>query len=190
MPSPIRFQKVFSFVDVRAALAEIERQPELWGEITLRQTYPGTAHADTETIFIRGPSSPAGAFDEVPAHFYPAVEKLPECSHLVSLLAESLNAKELGRVMVVKLKAGGHIAPHVDEGKYAEHYERFHFVLDSDEGNVFQCADRIEWMKPGTAWWFDHRVEHSVTNASARDRIHLIVDLVTPQFAPARGAWS
>lgn len=187
MSTPPSFQKVLSFIDVRAALAELEAQPELWSEITLRQDYPGSAHHDTESIILRGPRAVANPFNEIAAHMYPAFEKLPQCAHLAGMLAQQLDASKVGRVMVVRLKAGGAIDPHVDEGAYAEHYSRFHIVLSSEEGNVFQCGGRLQWMEPGTAWWFNHRVEHDVTNASASPRVHLIVDLVTPRFVVGQG---
>lgn len=183
---PARFQKVQAFLDVRAARAELAAQPELWSEITVRQDYEGTAHGDTESIILRGPAAGTNPFDEIPAQPYGAIAKLPHCCNLVILLAEKLGATEIGRVMAVSLKPQGQILPHVDEGKYAEHFQRFHIVLSSEEGNVFQCGHQLQWMEAGTAWWFNHRVEHDVVNASPSPRVHLIVDLVTPQFVPAQ----
>lgn len=180
MVQPARFQKVQSFLDIRAARAELEAQPELWSEITIRQDFPGSAHHDTESIILRGPAAGTNPFDEIPAQPYGVIDKLPHCCNLVILLAEKLGATEIGRVMVVRLKAGGSIDRHADEGKYAEHYQRFHIVLASEDGNVFQCGDALQWMQPATAWWFNHRLEHDVTNGSDSPRTHLIVDLVTP----------
>lgn len=188
MLQPATFQKVMSFLDVRAACAELAAQPELWSEITIRQDYEGSAHHDTETIILRGPAAGSNPFDEIPAQPYAAMAKLPHCSGLCILLVEKLNAPEIGRVMAVRLKAGGVIDPHVDEGKYAEHYQRFHIVLQSEEGNVFQCGSRIQWMEAGTAWWFNHRLEHDVVNASTASRVHLIIDLVAPSFVAAQTA--
>ncbi len=81
---------------------------------------------------------------------------------------------------------GGTIDRHRDEGKYAEHYQRFHIVLASEDGNVFQCGNQLQWMRPATAWWFDHRQEHDVTNGSNASRVHLIVDLVSPSFVAGK----
>jgi len=32
-------------------------------------------------------------------------------------------------------------------------------------------------MRPGELWWFENAIEHEVTNNSANDRIHMIIDL-------------
>jgi hypothetical protein len=31
-------------------------------------------------------------------------------------------------------------------------------------------------MRPGEAWWFNHRLMHSVVNNGTEDRVHLIID--------------
>jgi Aspartyl/Asparaginyl beta-hydroxylase len=79
--------------------------------------------------------------------------------------------------MLVRLKAGGAITPHVDEGAYAQHYARFHLPIDSTAACRFFCGDESVHMAPGEFWWFDHQREHSVVN-DGPDRVHLILDLV------------
>ena len=41
-------------LDVGPLLVALDERPELWKQITVRQTVEGTSHSDTETIFARG----------------------------------------------------------------------------------------------------------------------------------------
>jgi len=178
------FKQVAEDLDAAPLLAAIERQPELWEAITMRQDYPGSAHKDTKAIYLRWSEdqSPAAAFHDTDTIPYPAVHLLPEAIPLVDGLATHLDALRLGRVMIVALKPGGIITPHRDEGAYARYYERFHISLLSDDGNLFTCGDETIHMEAGTAWTFDHHKEHSVVNDSERERIHLIMDAVAPAW--------
>jgi hypothetical protein len=175
------FQLLAKGIDTSKALAEIEARPVLWSLFTGRQTQPGSPHHDTECIVLRGPAVPdlGSVFTDLNAYDYPVIHALPET---VSLLQAIFNDPEvpdfhLGRVMIVKLNAGGQIAPHIDEGVYAEHFDtRLHLVLSSEEGNEFRCGGLTAVMKPGTLWKFDHRQLHSAVNNSNSPRVHVIID--------------
>jgi len=180
------FAQVLRGLDVSTAVAELARQPELWHEFTARQTYPGSAHHDTECIVLRGPNpdSTISVFDDCDSVAWPALELLPECTRLVIRLMDNQISLAVGRVMVVRLKPGGVIDPHVDEGAYADVYSRFHIPLISGVGNAFTCGDETVTMLPGTAWRFDHKQRHHVHNDSPDWRTHLIVDLVPYHVEP------
>jgi membrane peptidoglycan carboxypeptidase len=47
--------ELFQGLNVEPLLQQLAAHPELWDEITVRQAYPGSAHADTQCIFVRGP---------------------------------------------------------------------------------------------------------------------------------------
>jgi hypothetical protein len=179
----MNFQRLATGIVIAPVLAELDTQPELWGEITLRQEYPGSAHHDTECIFLRGPVIEHGAplaavFDTLDSADYPALDKLPQTANLLVRTLGFLAAVDVGRVMVVNLFPGGVIDPHVDEGAYAEAFERFHLSLQSEEGNSFTVAGETVHMAPGELWWFNHRREHTVRNDSDRPRLHLIIDAI------------
>lgn len=174
-------------------LLAVERHSDLWKEVTTRQLYPGTAHVDTETIFLRWCESQNvdAAFNDLEAVDYPALEKLPEVKPLFQKLGAAVKGEVLGRIILVNLIPGGFIRPHVDEGSYADHYERFHMVLKSDPGNVFYVGEphshgEFVHMKPGEAWWFNHKRKHWLVNESDRPRLHLIVDMVAPEYRRER----
>lgn len=186
------FQRLTTGLPVAALNAAIGRQPELWAEITDRQSYDGSAHRATETIFLRwckGQTLEA-AFTEIPAIDYPATVKLPGAYSLIQEAMKKIGSTELGRVLIVSLKPKGMITAHVDEGAYADHYERFHLVLEAEVGNCFFCDDEMVEMKPGELWNFDHKKSHWVWNDSDNPRVHLIIDAVAPDFRRERNALS
>lgn len=164
---------------VNSAVDELRANPQLWNLFTLRQTTPGSAHHDTECIVLRGPKtiSTESVFNDLDADWLPYVGSLGAISGAVIDALQALEPIDaLGRVMVVKLKPGGRITPHVDEGAYAEYYDRFHMVLDSQVGNWFSCGAESIVMHTGELWQFNHRLLHSAANLSQSDRIHIIID--------------
>lgn len=178
------FTQVLRGLDVSMAGAELARQPELWEQFTTRQTYPGSAHHDTQCIVMRGPhvQSKVNVFDDIEAVAWDAMELLPECAQLALRLILAVDACALGRILVTRLKPQGAIDPHTDQGAYAQCYARFHIPIDSGEGNLFTCDGESITMQPGSAWWFNHQRPHHVINASSAWRTHLIVDLNAPGF--------
>src|SRR5579859_7170052 len=134
------FRRIRGGLDPARALAELEARSELWELITVRQQYEGSAHRDTQTIVLRGPTSLEGLFDNLEAVDYPQLEQLPGLFDLVVRAARNVQAREIGRVMVVRLKAGGRVQPHTDMGAYARYFARFHLVLESSPQCVFRAA--------------------------------------------------
>lgn len=131
------------------------------------------------------------AFTDLTAVNYPAYETLKTTWPLIGHVLDRVKAKELGRVLITSLAAGGTIIPHADEGDYADHYERFHIALQSDRGNVFSVEDVIgcgeyAFMAPGELWWFNHKKRHAVFNGSDTPRIHLVIDAVAPNYRRER----
>lgn len=177
----LNFERITTGLDVAPLLAALEPLAVYWSDVTLRQSFPGSPHADTECIYLRGPMvTTADPHNEVDSEMYPAARH-PSVQAAMDALLEriGLPVAEIGRVMVVRLKAGGSIKRHVDEGAYAERFSRFHVPLRTSPGNTFTVhgeASEIVRMLEGECWWFDHRCEHEVCNDSKADRIHLIFD--------------
>lgn len=178
------FRRLLSRLHVGEASKEIAAQPDLWKLIQVRQQYDGTAHADTETIVLRGPTSIEGILDNLEAFNFDTAEKLPSTVALIRRVADFLQGREIGRIMLVRLSDHGCISPHVDEGAYARYYARFHLPIDSNPGCLFRCGEESVNMAPGELWWFNHQIVHSVLNRGA-PRIHLIMDLTAPGFTGA-----
>lgn len=178
------FRRLIAGLDVRPALAELAAHPGLWELINLRQQYAESAHVDTETIVLRGPTSIENLFDNLDCTHYATIEQLRASFALVRHVMEFLKVREAGRIMLVRLKAGGWIRPHVDEGAYARYYARFHLVLDSNPACSFRCGEERACMAPGELWWFNHQMTHSVLNMGPA-RTHLIMDFAAPGFTGA-----
>jgi hypothetical protein len=182
------FERVLTDLPVQCLLDEINAIPELWEFDTWRQDTPGSPHVDTRWIALRLPESlwlpahvtPERVFEDLTVEDMPALDSLPTARSLVHHLAAFVGAERVGRVLITELKPGGCIRPHVDEGGYADHYDRFHIVLQSAPGNRFTCGADVEEMRAGEAWWFNHKLGHFVQNFSNKPRIHLIIDLVAP----------
>lgn len=178
------FRRLGAGLGIVTALEEITRHPEFWDLITVRQQYAGSAHADTDTIILRGPDTIDDLWNNLEAVNYPQLEQLPAVRELVLGTLNFLKARDVGRVMLVRLKAGGHISPHTDEGAYARYFARFHVPLESSLRCQFQAGEEVVNMAPGELWWFNHQVEHSVVNDGPA-RIHLIIDACAPGFTGA-----
>ena len=174
-------------LDPQPALDALARHPALWDVMTERQDFPGSPHAATRCIVVRGPTelTPHAAHHEIPAVPYmPAFQLLSGA--LAPLIGELAfraviqGGDPFGRVMLVELAPHARVAEHRDEGPYAKHYSRFHIVLSG--ACAFTCGGATERLAPGELWWFDHRQVHEVWNPTPEPRIHLIVDAVSAYF--------
>lgn len=181
------FRRLIAGLEVAPAREELAARPHLWSLIQLRQQYAESAHVDTETIVLRGPETLTDVFDNLDCADFLVIQELPATLALIRHVAEYLKVREVGRLMVVRLAAGGWIRPHVDEGAYARYFARFHLVLDSNPDCSFRCGEEKAVMAPGELWWFNHQVTHSVLNAGLA-RTHLIMDFTAPGFTGALGA--
>lgn len=189
-----QFGLVGSGLNVAPLLASLQRQPELWSEYTFRQRFIGNTNRDTETVFLRYTKGRALRdiyLEADEASDWPAFEKLPEARDLLARFCELLEPQKIGRMFIVALRPGGKVLPHEDVGMYSDRFERFHIPLQSDDGNEFFCQSSESitesvFMRPGELWWFNHKKLHWVVNGSARDRLHLIVDAVCPQYRKER----
>lgn len=192
------FKRVARGLDTSALLFALRKHPQSFEQITIRQKYPGSAHADTRCIYIRGPKEFTfdAIFNQLDAIYNP---ELPDviminAGKLVTQVADAVGAREIGRVMIVELAPGGEVKPHADEGFYADHFERFHIVLSTNQLCFFQCDyepdhAEIAHMKEGEAWWFNHKRTHNFINEGDTPRIHLIADMVAPSYRKERHAF-
>lgn len=189
-----RFARIASNLSVAPLLEKLAQHPLLWKDITARQDTPGSPHADTECIFLRWPADQGvwAAFYDLTCIDYPAAELLmPEVGALLLAVLEALGLDhahaDVGRVILTSLKPGGHVLRHVDEGPYADKYDRFHVVLEPGEKTTFIVAGMLEVPARGDLFWFNHKREHEATNHGLQPRIHLIFDMVAPQWRAQRG---
>lgn len=182
-----QFYKLAEGLEVWPVLHQLARNEDLWNANRFRTEFPGTPHADADDIIIR--FSDTATLDtttrvmgDTRPVWHPAAAKLPALRPIINALMSQVNAYELGRVLIARLRPGGRILPHADnEGDYvhAADIARYHVVLQGLPGCLFHCGTETVQMRTGEVWWFNAHEVHSVENNSTDDRIHLLVDVRT-----------
>ena len=189
----LSFKRVVTGFDAAPLLARLEAAPELW-QTGPRETYPGSAHVQAQSIPIRWvpqAPSPEAVLNTPESIDYPAAAQLmPEVGEAVMSVLERLGPiGDLGHVILTRLPPGSSITHHQDEGVYADLFDRFHLCLQGDPGNTFECGGETYHPQPGEIFWFNHKRPHSVHNAGAIERVHLIVDVMAPNYTELRGLY-
>jgi hypothetical protein len=144
-----------------------------WGSTANR----ARVHEPVEAVFLRGYAPAEGP---EPLCDRPALAHLPYARVIISQL---LGAPPL-RCLLARLRPGGKVEPHVDQGTYFDKSLRVHVPVESN-GNVWMvCAGQRYVMQPGEVWTLNNRARHAVWNAHPTlPRTHLICDFVpTPHL--------
>lgn len=161
-------------MDVAPLILAAREDAERFGDLTFRQATPGSPHRDTETIYLRMP--PEISFESI----FEGMEVVDYHAHpvfhaAVWALAGLVGAKP-ARAMVIDLKAGGVITPHIDEGGYALATERWHLPIVTNPSAWLMAGGEKAHLQPGTVYWFDKQAPHEGANEGTTGRIHLVVD--------------
>ncbi len=92
----------------------------------------------------------------------------------------------LRSVRLLKLRAGGVIREHRDDGLGFEHGEvRLHVpIVSNPEMSFYVDGVRLP-MEPGETWYVNVNLPHRVRNAGATDRIHLVIDCLVNDWIAA-----
>lgn len=189
------------FIDVSQMTAALLMKHAVhFGDDKRRQSYPGSAHHDTETILLRGPEGllPELAITwtpdqvkqtwqaDVPHADWPLLETWPSARKVLDAIGSSHALRaggaypQFGKVMIVKLKAGGVVDWHVDEGSYAEAHDRFHVCMVPTPGAWLYSGGQGAILQVGALTFFNNRVLHCAANFAGNPRVHLIVDIRKP----------
>lgn len=151
--------------------------PDLWNENSIRTKHPGTAHSDIEDIFLMFNDISGDVVDDIQVIPFRAWGILFPMRRLILDVMARVSGVQLGRCIITKLKPGGSIKPHVDEGAPATFYNRYQIVLQSLPGAIFHIGDESVTFQSGEVWLINNRETHSVVNNSYDDRIVCIVDI-------------
>lgn len=182
-----------SGVNVERIKSVLDQNPLLWQLHTFRQDFPGSPHEDTETIYLRGPKLVTEYQTGIVAQDWRAPQDALMQAAMDAILPAliAMNYTALGYAMIVKLKPGGWVTPHIDEGRYSDNYSRFHLVIadadgeavldvDPDPGSGKNLAEKYT-SRTGDIIWFNHKALHTAINMHPHeDRIHLIFDATVP----------
>lgn len=169
----------------RELTAQIDGRPDLWDANRARKDSTFSPFASAQDIWVRynrlDRLGPAFNDEHVPI-WYPAWRALPALRPLVFGLMAMVQGQMLGGVLITRIPPGGGIAPHVDTGWHVDYYDKFYLSLRSAPGADFCFEDCSLNPAPGEIWRIDNRRMHWVTNASAVDRMTLIVCIRTDLF--------
>ena len=100
--------------------------------------------------------------------------KYTECVYFLNWFKKMYGGK-IHRVMLVQLRSGGKVYPHIDEGKYYENKDRFHLGLSGYYD--YTVNDETQRFGAGDLFWFDNKKMHSSVNVTPIPRISLIFDV-------------
>lgn len=180
------FERIAEGIDTSPFLAEIAANSELWDAdatrqqaiVTQRETQAITlrSHADQASLDSRVRRAKPLGYKGRPS---PMSARLPVASAFVDQLAKSMNGT-MGRAVMTNLRPHGKVYRHTDDGLYWLLRDRYHLVLKSVEGSRFIAGGEQCMMHQGELWWFDPTVPHEAFNDSNDDRIHIIIDVMSP----------
>lgn len=175
------FQKIADGIDVSEAIAELDRQPDLWN-VHAGRTDESSPHYGVDDIWLRYRAlaelvSPEKFLEPHFAVFYPAWRRLPALRPIVFSLMAKAQATYLGGLLITRIKPGGRVKPHHDRGSW--HAEtmncKLYVPLRANEKCVNYCEDESIVIKPGEAVSFNNQLMHSVENNGDTERVTLIV---------------
>jgi hypothetical protein len=127
-------------------------------------------HVQTEAVFLRGHAPAEG---DLPIEDREVLASLPFTR---ALLYETFQAPPQ-RCLFAKLRAGGEIRPHIDQGTYFERTIRIHFPVVTNRQAVMVADKQSFHMQAGEAWALNNSAVHGVVNAHPTEaRTHLICD--------------
>jgi phosphoenolpyruvate-protein kinase (PTS system EI component) len=164
---------------IEAIRAELEAS-DLWVDMDSRTDRPKT-YANTFRIQLRTNLRIAGKsyHDIHETRDLPAWKVLTETRRFVLGFLSEIGG-ELGHVRVTNLAGNAEITPHVDIGEYCAIRDRYHLVINSENGTLFTSGDETVTMRENELWWFDNKQMHSVRNLSESPRTHLVFDVLPP----------
>lgn len=178
--------RALGFVDASVfTSALVSKYRDLWHRNRQRQSYEGSPHHDTQAILLRGPEDPSleNWLQDVPQVDYALLKEWKSAQSLLARIRDTLQPLVgerpviFGKVMAVRLKAGGHVDWHVDEGDYAAIHDRVHLCLLPSPGAFLYSGVEIAQPPVGQLTWFNNRALHSAVNIGPVPRVHLIVDI-------------
>jgi mannose-6-phosphate isomerase-like protein (cupin superfamily) len=81
----------------------------------------------------------------------------------------------IARCAFFKLKIGGKVGKHIDDGTYYLTKDRYHFSLRGRY--MYECGDEQHIIEPGTFFWFDNKKYHQAINVGDEDRLTFVFDV-------------
>lgn len=166
--------------DVSYLQAELEANPQLWNQFTLRTR--AYQHRQVDDIWVRynawenfDEEAPAAFNEPHDSVWYPAASFLPSLKPMIYDLMRFVEGERLGGVLITRIPPGGEVRPHVDAGWHAGYYDKFAIQVKGHPKQAFCFEGEAHITVPGDIYSFDNSHTHWVTNDSLEERITLIV---------------
>ena len=102
-------------------------------------------------------------------------EALKRSSYLLQVVSSF--GEVVARSRLMRLAPGAEVQEHVDFNYHWYSRVRIHVPIVTEPSVRFFCGPEEVHMAAGEAWLFDSWRRHRVVNESARDRIHLVIDI-------------
>jgi hypothetical protein len=171
------FKLLKSNLSIDEIRAELEA-PDFWIDMDGRPNRPMT-HANTDRIQLRSNKRiPGKSYHDIHETVdLPAWRVLTHTREFVMAFLQEVGG-ELGHVRVTNLSPFANIPAHIDVGEYCAVRNRFHLVINSEQGTEFTAGDETVTMHENELWWFDNKKMHSVKNLGATPRTHLVFDIL------------
>lgn len=173
-------------LDVSDILAQLDAHPEAWNRHRPRTETYGTPHSGVSDIWVRyndwsNFKGDLAAFNgpHVPV-WYPVIKDIPAARLLCLELLEHLGGGRLGGVLITRIPPGGEVAPHIDRGWHADHYQKYAIQVKGNKEQTFWFEDAQLHPETGDVYTFDNSRTHAVWNPSHEERITLIVCIRRP----------
>jgi Aspartyl/Asparaginyl beta-hydroxylase len=167
------FREILSGIDVCPLLDQLQGHPDLWNTDD-----SWTRHKPLSAV-IQGIDDIVLRFNKSPDWNKPAFKTLNAAQLIIFDVMRAIPAEHLGKVIITRLPPGKSIEPHIDHMPpgIAPYYQRYQIPLSVNLGVVFKCGDEELYMKPGSCYWFNNQITHSVVNNSDQDRISMLTDI-------------
>ena len=177
------FKLIESAVDVLLLKEELKKNSDTWYINTLRQEKI-KLHKHTLHIPLRSSVDERGViydifpnFDDHEAADTKIASYFPETMLYLQKYAAHAHGS-VGRAMYVALSPGKNVGEHVDLGKYFIMRDRYHLVIQSDEGlSGLRVEEEEVVMSEGELWCWNNKKLHAAFNRGVHLRVHLIFDI-------------
>lgn len=174
-------QHLASGFPVAHLIRQLDANPQLWNEYSLRTDRYNTPHDEVSDIWVRFNDwknfhGDAVKFTIEPhkSVWYPCIVKIPAAWSMARKIYRFVGGKKLGGVLITRIPPGGEVKAHIDIGWHAEHYEKFAVQIKGNKDQAF-CFDDCE-LRPeaGDLYTFNNSFTHWVKNESDQERITAI----------------
>jgi hypothetical protein len=172
---------ITSGFDVSPLIRQLEENPGLWDEHTLRTARYNTPHNAVSDIWVRFNAwenfyGDAYKFTMEPHEsvWYPCIAKIPAAWSLARKVIRYTGLRTLGGVLITRIPPHGEVKPHIDSGWHAEKYEKFAIQVKGNKDQSFKFEDGELSAMPGDLYTFNNSMLHWVENNSDEERITII----------------